>query len=165
MATRGQVVLIEGPWCALDADPGQAVLPEFPAEASRVVFLPRMSPDDFLHLQVRADVLLDTPHFGGGSTSYEAFAFGTPIVTGRRSGTRAIGSPRRVTDRWRWRSALRRPRTITYERCSGWGPTRRGGIGSCAMITLCKHQLFEDVDTVRQLEEFLIGAVALVWCS
>ena len=47
-----------------------------------MVFLPRMSQDDFLHLQARADLLLDTPNFGGGSTSYEAFAFGTPIVTG-----------------------------------------------------------------------------------
>jgi len=35
----------------------------------------------FLHLQALADVLLDTIHFGGGNTSLEAFAFGTPVVT------------------------------------------------------------------------------------
>jgi len=28
-----------------------------------------------------ADVMLDTPHFSGGNTNYEAFAFGTPVVT------------------------------------------------------------------------------------
>ena len=53
----------------------------YPDVAGRIVVLPRLSMDGFLHLQALADVLLDTIHFGGGNTSLEAFTFGTPIVT------------------------------------------------------------------------------------
>jgi predicted O-linked N-acetylglucosamine transferase (SPINDLY family) len=36
---------------------------------------------EFRNLYRTADAALDTPHFSGGNTSYEAFAFGVPIVT------------------------------------------------------------------------------------
>lgn len=52
-----------------------------PETVRRIHFLPALSQDDFLHLQALADVLLDTFPFGGGNTSLEAFAFGTPVVT------------------------------------------------------------------------------------
>jgi predicted O-linked N-acetylglucosamine transferase (SPINDLY family) len=47
----------------------------------RIHFIPSLSRRDFLNLLTVADVLLDPVHFGGGNTSYEALAFGTPIVT------------------------------------------------------------------------------------
>jgi predicted O-linked N-acetylglucosamine transferase (SPINDLY family) len=47
----------------------------------RIHFLDALPPADFLQLQALADVLLDTFPFGGGNTSLEAFAFGTPVVT------------------------------------------------------------------------------------
>jgi predicted O-linked N-acetylglucosamine transferase (SPINDLY family) len=43
--------------------------------------VPRQSPEDFMGLQNVADVILDTPHFSGGNTSFEAFALGKPVVT------------------------------------------------------------------------------------
>lgn len=49
-------------------------------DAGRIEILPRVSPDDFLNLLAAADVVVDTPHFSGGNTSYEAFAMGTPIA-------------------------------------------------------------------------------------
>jgi uncharacterized protein (TIGR03032 family) len=49
--------------------------------AGRVHFLPAQPNAEFLHLCAAADVLLDTIHFGGGNTSYEGLAVGTPIVT------------------------------------------------------------------------------------
>ncbi len=52
-----------------------------PATADRIVFLPRQSRDDFLNLMTLCDVMLDTLHFGGGNTSYEAFSQGVPIVS------------------------------------------------------------------------------------
>jgi predicted O-linked N-acetylglucosamine transferase (SPINDLY family) len=52
-----------------------------PDVLERVRFLPRLDYEDFLSLNITADVLLDPIHFGGGNTSYEALAFGTPIVT------------------------------------------------------------------------------------
>jgi protein O-GlcNAc transferase len=48
---------------------------------SRVHVLPRMPADSFQDLLAAADVLLDPWRFGGGNTTYEGLAWGTPIVT------------------------------------------------------------------------------------
>jgi protein O-GlcNAc transferase len=48
---------------------------------SRVRVLPRMRSGEFLDLLAAADVLLDPWHFGGGNTTFEALALGTPVVT------------------------------------------------------------------------------------
>jgi predicted O-linked N-acetylglucosamine transferase (SPINDLY family) len=53
-----------------------------PDVADRIRFLPRVQ--DIAHYYSRlrhAHVLLDSFHFGGGNTSLEGFALGTPIVT------------------------------------------------------------------------------------
>jgi len=52
-----------------------------PDVGNRVRFLPRMDLPKFLSVQAALDVSLDPIHFGGGNTSYEALAQGTPIVT------------------------------------------------------------------------------------
>jgi predicted O-linked N-acetylglucosamine transferase (SPINDLY family) len=154
----GRVVLIEGPcsgWSALLVQRFRRTIPD---EAGRVVFIPRMSPDDFLHLQARATVLLDTLHFGGGSTSFEAFAFGTPIVTGAGRGLRdriTAGCYRQMgiteciaeTDEDYVRIALRLGTDVA------WRQELR------ARIREGKHRLYEDAQVVRQLEEFLVEAV------
>ncbi len=49
--------------------------------ADRLLFLPFQDRAGYLTLLATADVMLDPLHFGGGNTSYEAFAMGTPIVT------------------------------------------------------------------------------------
>ena len=51
------------------------------SRAARVRFVPRLAGDDFLSLMLASDVILDTLHFGGGNTTYEALAAGTPVVT------------------------------------------------------------------------------------
>lgn len=43
--------------------------------------LPRLKYTDYLRLNRLADVMLDTPHWSGGRTSYDALACGLPIVT------------------------------------------------------------------------------------
>ncbi len=53
----------------------------FPDVAERVIFVPRIPQEHFFRLLMMADVILDPPFFGGGNTSYEAFAIGLPIVT------------------------------------------------------------------------------------
>lgn len=64
---------------------GQLLLERFhktiPDVVDRIQILPRQSSEDFQHVLARADVLLDTIHFSGGTTSFKAFAAGTPIVT------------------------------------------------------------------------------------
>lgn len=52
-----------------------------PDVAERIVFIRRLTQAEYLDLLPLADVLLDPLHFGGGNTSYEAFAQGLPIVT------------------------------------------------------------------------------------
>ncbi|MEL6107834.1 MAG: TIGR03032 family protein, partial [Planctomycetota bacterium] len=47
----------------------------------RVRFLPAQPTDDFLALLETADVILDPFHFGGGNSTYEALAMGTPVIT------------------------------------------------------------------------------------
>ncbi len=53
----------------------------FPDVVERVIFVPRIPQTEFFRLLMMADVILDPPFFGGGNTSYEAFAMGLPIVT------------------------------------------------------------------------------------
>jgi predicted O-linked N-acetylglucosamine transferase (SPINDLY family) len=52
-----------------------------PDVADRIVFVPQQDHAGFMNLTALADVLLDPIHFGGGNTSYEGLALGTPIVT------------------------------------------------------------------------------------
>ena len=52
-----------------------------PECTGRVKFLRRLSHAEYLGLLAITDVMLDPPHFGGGSTSLQALSFGTPIVT------------------------------------------------------------------------------------
>lgn len=52
-----------------------------PDVLTRLVFVPRQAETGYLNLLRLADVVLDPLHFGGGNTSYEALAMGTPIVT------------------------------------------------------------------------------------
>ena len=51
------------------------------ANVSRIQFVPAQAQPHFLQLLAAATVVLDTTHFGGGNTSYEALAMGVPIVT------------------------------------------------------------------------------------
>lgn len=78
---RGELVLIEGRtanWTRLLRERFSRVMPDV---LDRVRFLPALPNEDFLQLLAMADVMLDPPQFGGGNTSYEALAFGTPVVT------------------------------------------------------------------------------------
>jgi predicted O-linked N-acetylglucosamine transferase (SPINDLY family) len=156
---QGRIVLIEGPcadWRSLLAARFRR---SFPADADRVDFLPRLSQNDFLHLQARADVLLDTPHFGGGSTSFEAFAFGTPIVTaaGRFLRSRITAACYRQMDL----AECIAETAEDYVRIAlrlGTDPAWRDHVR--AAILSRKHTLYEDLAAVRQLEQFFRGAVA-----
>tara|TARA_B100000315_G_scaffold260599_1_gene323339 strand:+ start:5456 stop:7318 length:1863 start_codon:yes stop_codon:yes gene_type:complete len=49
--------------------------------SDRLQILPRLNREAFAALLRAADVILDTPHFCGGMTTYQALAAGTPVVT------------------------------------------------------------------------------------
>jgi protein O-GlcNAc transferase len=54
---------------------------KIPGVAKRIKFHPRVPADQFLAILMRADVVLDPLHFGGGYTSLLCLAAGIPIVT------------------------------------------------------------------------------------
>ena len=60
-----------------------------PDVADRIVMLPWSTFDDYLALLQTADVILDTLHYGAGSSCYDTFSLNQPIVT--LSGNRNIG--------------------------------------------------------------------------
>ncbi|MCA9115879.1 MAG: tetratricopeptide repeat protein [Planctomycetaceae bacterium] len=52
-----------------------------PGMEDRIIRVPQQKRADFMRLGELVDVQLEPIHFGGGNTSYEAFARGVPIVT------------------------------------------------------------------------------------
>jgi predicted O-linked N-acetylglucosamine transferase (SPINDLY family) len=124
----------------------------------RVHFVPRLGHVDFRHLCARADVLLDPIHFGGGHTSYEALALGTPIVT--------LPSP---FLRGRITQALYRTMGVTECIASteqeyidlsvklGTDPDRRAAVKGAILAE--NHRIFQDSGALRGLEDFFRAVV------
>lgn len=52
-----------------------------PGADTRILFLPAMSHMDYMNVMALADVSLDTRPFGGGNTSWQAIAVGTPMIS------------------------------------------------------------------------------------
>jgi protein O-GlcNAc transferase len=124
----------------------------------RIHFLPTLDHHDFLNLNAVADVLLDPIHFGGGNTSYEALAFGVPIVTlpsvmlrGRI--TWALYQQMGVPD-----CAVRTPKEyIDLAVRLGTDADYRAHMG--ARIKSASDVIFENIEGVRELEAFFQEAV------
>jgi len=155
---RGLLVLVEGRqlhW-------GKMLLKRFERSFSdsidRVRILPRMPHDDFLALCTIADAVLDTPIFSGGKSSLDCFALGIPIVT----------LPGQFM---RGRLTLAQYRLMVVMDCvaetkqdfvnialrlandKSWREKIRNKINSHS------HVLFENMETVRELESFFQQAV------
>jgi protein O-GlcNAc transferase len=78
---QGRLVLIADPFEQLTAMVRHRLAEHAPGIADRIVFLPPQGVAKFVNLFRLADATLDTPHFGGGNTGYEAFAVGAPLIT------------------------------------------------------------------------------------
>lgn len=77
----GRLVLFQDPqqvWGPLLLD---RVRRQIPDVADRVLMLPRFAPSEFYQLLPLLDVVLDSPHFNGGTTSLQCLSLGVPIVT------------------------------------------------------------------------------------
>lgn len=78
---RAEIVLIDGRVPAWTASLKGRWARTLGSMGGRIRFLPPQSHCEFMQLLATADVVLDTPHFGGGNSSYEALSVGAPIVT------------------------------------------------------------------------------------
>ena len=152
------VVLLSGPephWKELLIERFRRTLP---AECSRIQFLPQLTQFEFLHLQALADVLLDTFPFGGGNTSLEAFAFGTPVVT--LAGSLMRGRITYACYRQMGISDCIAATPEEYVQIAirlGKDPAWRQEIRQ--RILEQKHLLYDNEQAVQELEQFLIQAV------
>ena len=80
---EAEIILFETPesgWADMLRARWRAVMG---ARAERIRFLSRQSTVDYLRLMELADVVLDTVHFGGGTTSLDAIGLGVPVVNWR----------------------------------------------------------------------------------
>jgi predicted O-linked N-acetylglucosamine transferase (SPINDLY family) len=155
---NGLLILIEGNhkhWAELLRDRFSRT---FPDVIDRVRFLPRMPTNDYLSLLKTADVILDTPYFGGGSTSLESFACGMPIVTWpgefvRDRLTLALYKQMDVMDciANNAQSYLKIAYRLANDKI--WRDEIRGKIRANADV------LYEDIEAVRELERFFETAV------
>jgi len=156
---RGILVLVEGQnrtWSELLKARFRNTLPDV---AHRILFLPRMSGADFMSLIACADVVLDTPVFCGGNTTYEALGLGKPVVT-------------LPSDLLRGRLTYAVYRKMGYLDCVADDPARYVDIAlrlgtdldfrrtAEAAVQERAASLFEDLRAVRELEGLFARAVA-----
>jgi len=78
---RGVLVLLEGHYKDWNSWLMERFSRTLGDAVRRVRFVPRQDRQGFMRLSAACDVLLDPLHFGGGNTTYEALALGTPVVT------------------------------------------------------------------------------------
>ncbi len=157
----GHIVLLEGIRAAWAELLKARWAKTFPILLDRVIFLPRLSRQDFLAMTGHMDVLLDPLHFGSGNTLYEAMAHGTPIVTW--PGQFARG--RVVAGAYRQMGVADAPVVADIEDYAplalalGRDPERRRSLCQ-ASREAASRELFEDMAAVREFESFLEAAVA-----
>jgi predicted O-linked N-acetylglucosamine transferase (SPINDLY family) len=158
---RGRVVLIRWAYKYPDDLLRARFARVMPDVADRIDFIPRLLQPEFVSLLGMSDVLLDPIHFGGGHTSLDALALGTPVVTlpgqflrGRITQAlyRKMGYMDCVADSTE--------RYVEIAVRLGTDPGYRQQVHQ--QILAANSPLFEDLDSVRQLEAFFRQAVARV---
>jgi protein O-GlcNAc transferase len=78
---NAEIQLIDGSHPAWSALLQKRLMTSLSDVSDRIQILPRLNNEAFAELMRAADVVLDTPHFCGGMTTYQALAAGTPVVT------------------------------------------------------------------------------------
>ena len=155
--SRGQLVMIEGKhagWTEQLRRRWQQVMPDV---IDRVLFIPSLPRGDFLELCRQVDVLLDPIQVGGGNTTLEGLAMGTPVVT----------CP---TPFLRSRLALGMYRHIDWTECVAAGGEEYVDIAvrlgtdvearraASQAIGERSDLLFEHTPSIRAFEEFFVAA-------
>jgi protein O-GlcNAc transferase len=127
--------------------------------ATTLQILPAMTYESFLGTVEAADLVLDTTHFSGGNSSFDAFAVGTPVVAYEGAMMRArqtsamlriMSIPELITD-----SDDAYVATVV---ALAKDPQRLREIR--ARILVGRDALFNDASTVRALEETLANFVS-----
>ncbi len=124
----------------------------------RVHIIPRYDYDDYMNLVALSGVVLDTVHFNGGATTFDALTVGTPVVTmpgAFMRGRQTISLYQRMGVMDCVVSTPDEYVTMAVRLASD--PSYRREIKEKILST--NHRIFEDVDTVRELERLLMEMV------
>lgn len=78
---RGHLVLVADPDAELAQQVSQRFQQTMPELMPRIWIFPALPNDRFLQLLQLSDVVLDTLYYGGGTTTYQTLAWGTPLIT------------------------------------------------------------------------------------
>ncbi|QDT88645.1 tetratricopeptide repeat protein [Gimesia algae] len=130
----------------------------FPDVVDRIHWLRGMATSDFLNLIYISDVLLDPLHFGGGNTSYQSMAIGTPVVTlpakyMRGRGMLAIYKKMGLQD------CVVSTIDEYIELACRIGADEAFRDQLRLKILSKSHLVFEDINTVREMESFFESAL------
>jgi protein O-GlcNAc transferase len=154
---NARLLLLSGVHKHWDRLLGARIAKGFPDVAERVIFVPRIPQAEFFRLLMIADVILDPPFFGGGNTSYEAFAMGLPIVTWPGSFMRGrvtegcyrqMGFTELVADSLDSYVEI----ALRLANDSAWRERVKNEIAARSQV------LYEDARVVAELEDFLCAA-------
>jgi predicted O-linked N-acetylglucosamine transferase (SPINDLY family) len=156
---QGLLVMLQGKHQHWEEMLRQRWATTLPDVVDRIRFLPPQKREDFLNLTAVSDVLLDTYPFSGGNTSYEGLALGVPIVTlaapfMRGRITYALYKKMEMMDCVAATPAEYIDRAIEL----GTDAEHRRAVAE--KIATASGVLFEDMEAVRELEEFFVEAVA-----
>jgi predicted O-linked N-acetylglucosamine transferase (SPINDLY family) len=155
---QSRLVLLEGNFTNWTRLARARFARSIPDVADRIVFISHQPPAEFSRLLSLVDVLLDPLHFGGGDTSYQSFAVGTPVVTLPGGFLRS-----RIT------YALYRAMGLDecvatsaadyVERAVRLGTDREHRERVRAKILAANHAVYENPAAVEYFENFLLDAV------
>ncbi len=126
--------------------------------SDRVIFLPSQTPADYARLLSLADVFLDTPHYSAGLTAYDAFGQGLPIVTlpdGFGIGSYVRGFYRKMD----LEHLVARTAEEYVALAVRLGTDRDYRQSVRSLISERSGVLFEDMEAVREYEQFFGGVV------
>lgn len=155
---EGQVVIIEGLFKYFTKLLMQRFRNTMPDVVDRIRILPRQSSRDFIGLLSVVDVILDPLKWSGGSTTYEALSFGTPIVTMpsefmRGRVTYACYKQMGVMDC----VAMTKEDYVKLAVRLGTDPAYRAEVK--AKLLAANVVLYENAEAVRDLERFFVKAL------
>ncbi|MFH1301081.1 MAG: tetratricopeptide repeat protein [Planctomycetota bacterium] len=133
----------------------------FPDVVDRIHWLRGMATADFLNLIYISDVMLDPMHFGGGNTSYQSMAIGTPVVTlpakyMRGRGMLAVYKKMGIMD------CVVSSIDEYIDLACRIGVDEQFRDQLRLKILSKSHLVFEDINTVREMETFFESALQQV---
>lgn len=133
------------------------LLSEYGVSSQRVMMLPFLTHDDYLRVNMHAEVMLDCLHWSGGNTSLDAIAAGLPIVTLPGRFMRARQSAAML-------SRLQLPELIARDEADYVNIALRLGCDKpwrdevSRRIVAGHGRLFDDPEPLAALESFLLAA-------